>query len=129
MANGHAEQGGQAHLDDGAGQGDALDGKQVVNREMQADAEHQQHDADFGKLRSRAQVGDKARGGRADQDAGNKIADQGGGFQALGDETEDQGKAESGRDGGDQGNIVGHSVLWGLLNIKVWPTWSPLWRE
>ena len=79
---------------------------------MQADTEHQQHDADFGKLRRRAQVGDKARGGRADQDAGDEIANQGGGFQALGDEAENQRKAESGRDGGNQGNIVGHSVLW-----------------
>ena len=37
-------------LHDRAGQGDAAHGEQVLKREVQADAEHQQHHADLGEL-------------------------------------------------------------------------------
>ena len=37
---------------------------------MQADAEHQQDDADLGKFERQVLVGDEARRVRADQDAG-----------------------------------------------------------
>jgi hypothetical protein len=38
---------GQAHLHDSARHGDAFDGQQILERKMQADTEHQQHDADL----------------------------------------------------------------------------------
>ena len=76
---------------------------------MQADAEHQQHDADFRELRGGVEVGDEARCRRADDDAGDKVADQGRQLDAFGDEAEDQGDAEAGGQGGDQGNIVFHA--------------------
>ena len=43
---------------------------------MQADAEHQQHHTDFGELAGQSHVRDKSRRVRADQDAGDEIADQ-----------------------------------------------------
>ena len=55
-----AEQGGEGDLHDRAGHGDAAHRQQVLQRKMQADAEHQQDDADFGELRRQALVGDEA---------------------------------------------------------------------
>ena len=43
---------------------------------MQADAEHQQDDADLGELGRQRLIGDEARRERADHDAGEQIADQ-----------------------------------------------------
>ena len=43
---------------------------------MQADAKHQQYDADFGQFIGEATVGDEAGGEGADHDAGDQIADQ-----------------------------------------------------
>jgi hypothetical protein len=100
-AHRHAEHGGDAHLDHGAGYGNALDGKQVTDGKMQADAEHQQHDADFGKLRGDPHVGDEAGGRRPDQDAGDQVADQRRQLQALGDQAEHQRNAEAGGQGRD----------------------------
>ena len=51
----HAEQRRHGDLGDRAGDRDGADRQQVLQREMQADAEHQQDDADFGEL-----VGDAA---------------------------------------------------------------------
>ena len=72
----HAERGGAGDLDDGAGDGDRLDREEILEREVQADAEHQQDDADLGELAGEILVGDKARRERADDDAGEQIADQ-----------------------------------------------------
>jgi hypothetical protein len=44
------QQRGAADLGDRAGHGDARAPEQVLEREMQADAEHQQDDADLGEL-------------------------------------------------------------------------------
>ena len=52
-------------LHDGAGHGDGAHRQQVLQREMQADAEHQQDDADLGELVGQALVGDEARRERA----------------------------------------------------------------
>ena len=49
-----AEQRRDGDLRDGAGNGDGADRKQVLQREMHADAEHQQDDADLGELAGRA---------------------------------------------------------------------------
>ena len=43
---------------------------------MQPDAEHHQHHADLGELAGELDVGDEARRGRADDDAGDEIADE-----------------------------------------------------
>ena len=52
------------------------DRQQVLQREMQADAEHQQDDADLGELVRELLVGDEAGRERAHQHAGEQIADQ-----------------------------------------------------
>ena len=50
--------------------------QQVVEREVQPDAEHQQHHADLGELARELDVGDEARRGGPDHDAGEQVADQ-----------------------------------------------------
>ena len=45
------------HLPDGAGDRDRADREQILEREMQADAEHQQDHADLGELRRKRLVG------------------------------------------------------------------------
>ena len=59
-------------LHDRARDRDRLHLQQIVEREMQADAEHQQDDADFGELVGDLLVGHIARRERPDQDAGQR---------------------------------------------------------
>jgi hypothetical protein len=80
LAQAPAEQRREADLDDGAGHGDAAHRQQVLQRKMQADAEHQQDDADLGQLRRQALVGDEAgrvtaRPGRRPRDSRPAAAD------------------------------------------------------
>ena len=51
------------------------DGEQFLEVELQADAEHQQDDADLGELLGQRAVGDEARRVRADEQPGEQIAD------------------------------------------------------
>jgi hypothetical protein len=71
-----AEQGGNRHLRDGAGNGDPAHPHQVSRREMQADAEHEKDDADLGKLLGQYGIGDETRRMRPDGDASEQITDQ-----------------------------------------------------
>jgi hypothetical protein len=64
---------GTSHLHDSSRHGETFNRKQVGRRKMQAYAEHQQHDADFRKLRSDIDVGHKAWRRRSDNDASHKI--------------------------------------------------------
>ena len=57
------------------GHGDAPDGQQILEVEVQADAEHQQDDADLGELLGQLAVGDEAGRVRPDDDAGEQVAD------------------------------------------------------
>ena len=75
----------------------ALDRQQIVKREMQPDAEHQQNDADLGELIGDILVGDIARRERAHQDAGEQIPDQRRDAQALRERAENEGKYEADR--------------------------------
>ena len=56
-----AEQGGDRALGQRAGNGDAAHRQQLVEVELQADAEHQQDHADLGELLGQRGVGDEAR--------------------------------------------------------------------
>ena len=78
---------------------------------MQADAEHQQHDADFRQLAGQADIGDEARCGRTDQHAGGQVADQRRQAQFEGDHAENEAEAEGGGDGGDEAEVVVHRFL------------------
>ena len=75
--------------------GDAAHRHQVGQREVQAHAEHQQHDADLGQLRGQVHVGDEARGVRADQHAGQQVATRAGrrSFDAQKPSTSDKPRA------------------------------------
>ena len=75
-ADGHAERRRHRGLGESAGNGDSADRKEVVEREVQADPEHQQDHADFGELIGDALIGDKTGREGADGDAGEEIADQ-----------------------------------------------------
>ena len=75
---------------------------------MQADAEHQQHDADFRQLPGEIDIGDEAGGGRADHDAGQQVADQWRHAQARGHEAENQRQPEGCGNGGDEAEVMGH---------------------
>ena len=70
-----AERAGDRDLRDRPRHGNTPDGEQVADREMHADPEHQQHDADFGELWRQMRVGDITRGERADRDTGQQITD------------------------------------------------------
>ncbi len=70
-----AERRGHRALPDRAGHRDAPHREQVLDVEVQADAEHQQDDADLGQLLGEARVGDEARRVRPDEQAGQQIAD------------------------------------------------------
>ena len=98
-------------LDDGAGYRDGFDGQKVVQREMQAHAEHQQDDAELGEFRRQRLVGDVTRREGADGDAGEQIADQRRYLQALRDGAENKREPEARNDGCDQRCIMRHSKV------------------
>ena len=78
---------------------------------MQADAEHQQHYADFSELAGKLLVGDKARRGRADDDAGNQVTDENRQLQARGDEAHNQRQSQAGGGNrGDQSKVMRHAL-------------------
>ena len=62
---------------------------------MQADAEHQQNDADLGELVGDVLVGDEAGRERPDDDAGEQIADQRRQLEAVGHDAEGEGEHEA----------------------------------
>ena len=93
-ASARAERGGHRDLHHRARDRDPAHRQQVVEREVQADAEHQQHHADLGQLRGEADVGHEARRGRPDQHAGQQVADQRRQPQPRRDETEHQRQPE-----------------------------------
>ena len=95
-------------LHDGAGDGDQPHRPQVLEREVQPDAEHQQDDADLGQLAGQRLVGDEAGRVGAERHAGQQVADERGYADALGDGAEDEGEAEPHDDGGDERGVVRH---------------------
>ena len=62
-----AEHGGDDALPDGPGNRDAAHRQQLLEVELQADAEHQQDHADLGELLGQRRVGDEARRVRPDR--------------------------------------------------------------
>ena len=78
---------------------------------MQADAEHQQDDADLGELGRECLVGDEARRERADGDAGEQIADQRRNAEPLRDSSKYEGESKSDDDGGDERCVMRHFCL------------------
>src|SRR5690606_28401885 len=115
----HAHDGGGGDLDDGARNGNLADGKEVFEGEMKPDAEHEEHDADFGQLAGHGGVGHEPWGGGADADAGKEVPDERGELQAESDEAEDKGEAQARGDRRDQRKAVIHSQ-WSDERKIVW---------
>ena len=90
-------------LRDGAGEGDAAHGEQFFEMELQADAEHQQDDADLGQLLGQRGVGDEAGRVRADERPGQQVADDRRQAEPLREVAEDQRRAEAARQRQDEG--------------------------
>ena len=121
-----AQQRGKAHAHGGrdrdlhhrAGHGDGLHRQQVLEREMQADAEHQQDHADFRQLGGERLVGDEARRERPHRDTRQQIADQGRNPQAMRKRAEHESQHEAGDDGGDEGRVVHEGVRRRLEHVQ-----------
>jgi hypothetical protein len=95
-------------LCDGAWHGDAADGQQVVDREVQANAEHEEDDADFGQLRSEARIGDESRRERSDRHSGEEVAEDRRQSKAYGEKPEQKREGQSTRYSSNQSGFVGH---------------------
>ena len=85
--------------------------QKIAQREMHADAEHQQDHTDLGQFVRDRLIADETRGGRAAGDAGDKIADQRRQAKLGGDETEDEGQPEADRQQRDQRGVMDHSIV------------------
>src|SRR6187401_1502519 len=77
---------------------------------MQADAEHQQHNADFGELARKTNVGHEPRRGGTEDNSSDQIADQSGQLETHGNQSRDQGQPQRGSNRGDQSYAVGHRL-------------------
>jgi hypothetical protein len=108
-----AERGRDGDLHEGARQRDLAHSKQVLHREVQPDAEHQQHHADLRELLRELHVGDEARSSGADEDARNEVAHERGQLELHRDETEHERDAERRGDGRDQPNVMRHVPVLG----------------
>ena len=84
-----------AALDERAGNRDRANGQQLLDVELQADAEHQQDDADLGELLGEMLVRDEARRVRADQQPREEIADDGRQAEPMGQVASGQRRRET----------------------------------
>ena len=85
-------------------------GQQVLEREMEPDAEHQQDDAELGELVGEVLVGDEAGGERPDGDAGDQVADQRRELEAVRHRAECPGERERNHNGGNQRGVMRHET-------------------
>ena len=79
---------------------------------MKPDAEHQQHDADFGQLRGDRHISHKAWCGRADDNARDQLASQHRNLESLGDETQKPRHAEASGNRRDNVDVMFHAIFW-----------------
>jgi hypothetical protein len=90
--------------------GDPPYGQQVIEGEMDADAEHEQDDADLGELLSQRRVGHEAGRVGARHDAGDEVAHQGRQAKAMCHHAEQEGEPDAASNGHDECGIVQHAV-------------------
>ena len=105
----------EGDLHDRARHGDGAHRQQILEREMQADAEHQEDDADLGEFERQRLVGDEARRVRPDENAGDQIADERRHAEAVGESAEDEGQPEAGDDRGDKRRVMRHRLAAAFL--------------
>ena len=92
---------------DCTGHGDAPDGQQIRQREVQPDAEHEQDHADLGQLRGEVRIGHESRRERTDHDPGHQEPGDGCDTQPVRDQAEHERRDEGTDQRRDQG---GHRV-------------------
>jgi hypothetical protein len=107
----HAERRGDRDLHDRAGHRDAPDRQQVLERQVQADAEHQQDHADFGELAGQLDIGNEARRARTDYDPGDEVADQWRHLEPRCREPGEHRQSERRGDGRQQADFVRHTRI------------------
>ena len=106
-----SERRGSCALRDRPGNGDAPHGKQFFHVKLKAHAEHQEDDPDLGELFGDFRVGDKPGSMRANQRAGNEVADDRGEPGALREVTQDQGGRKAARKRQDQIQVVHEPIV------------------
>jgi hypothetical protein len=90
-----ADRGAHDDLHDGARNGDGAHAHQVGNREMQPHAEHQQDHADLGQLIGELYIRDEAGRMRADDHAGQQVAEDGRQSHAMHQQAEQERQPET----------------------------------
>ena len=101
-----AEQRRDHALADGAGHRDASHRQQLLDMELQADAEHQQDHADLGELFGHSRIHRHPGRVRADERAGQQIADNRRKSQPLRDVAEEERAAQARRERKDEVVLV-----------------------
>ena len=92
--------------------------EQIVQRKVQPDSEHQQHDADFRELAGNFDVRDIARGKRPDQDAGQQVANQRRNAHPDCDEAHYEREAQGSSECRDKRKLMGHAAEPGCALLK-----------
>ena len=121
-----ADHGGDGDLRHCAGQRDGAHAQQCGNREMQADAEHQQDDADLGQLRGEIGIGDESRRERTDRDARDQVADERRQAHACGEVSKGEREHEADGDQRDEFGFVGHGATVARSRAEARPTGGSL---
>ena len=98
--------GGHHALGDRARHRDPPHPQELLRMEVHAHAEHEQDHADLGHLRGEPRVGDEARRVRADDQAREHVADEGGQAEALREPTEDESARQCAGERGNDGEVV-----------------------
>jgi hypothetical protein len=110
-------------LHDRAGNRDRADGEQILDVQLQPDAEHQQDDADLGELLRDGPIGDEARRVGPDDQTGRQVADDRRQAQPLRDVPADQGGDETARQRENQLErvhaVVSYSRDGGRLAVRI----------
>ena len=94
-----------------AGNGDAAHRQQILDREVEADPEHQQDDADFRELARQPLVRHEAGREGTDGYAGQQVTDERRQLQFARDEAAGEGEDQAHDDGGDQSWSLGTSAV------------------
>ena len=98
------------NLGERAWNGDGAHGHQVLDRKVEADAEHQKDDADLSQLTGKILIGDEARCERPDRNPREKIAGKGRNAQAIRQHAEQESSDDANDDRGGEGGVMRHVV-------------------
>src|SRR5262249_40904356 len=103
-----------------ADEGDPFHAQQVVQRELDADGEHQKHDGDFGELLERVYVGHgRSRRERPDDDAADHVAEDERLTRQPGQYAADEGGADDVGEVTDEERVVYHAMVG--AGTLAWP--------